>query len=321
MEGISNLGSTCAINSLIQIITRNDDLRNIILNSNVPINTFTSELKEILDLLYNQQKNINPVKFINYFYNTFNDIFNRNEQIDINELLFYVYKKINDETSYNSLNQISLNQISNIHEEHNYKINIYNENKESEIMKLVQGSYINIIECCKCNNKTYLFEPFITLNLDIIDNENISIVDLIINSMKNEYREKDDWLCDKCNEKQAYIKTTRIWKLPKLLFITLNRFKEFNKKNNTEILINNCLNFNKGSIMSENKNIDLTLESIGLHYGDIFGGHYTALCNMKNGNYHLFNDDNINIIKEEELFKNFKSSNAYLLLYNNINSS
>ena len=73
--------------------------------------------------------------------------------------------------------------------------------------------------------------------------------------------------------------------------------------------------------MSENKDIVLNLESIGLHYGDISGGHYTALCNMKNGNYHLFNDDNINIIKEEELFKEFKSSNAYLLLYNNINSS
>ena len=321
MEGINNLGSTCAINSLIQIITRNDDLRNIILNSNVAINTFTSELKEILDLLYNQQKNINPVKFINYFYNTFKDVFNRNEQIDINELWFYFYNKINEETSYNSLNNNSLNQITNIEEEHKYKLNIYNENKESEIMKLVQGSFINIIECSKCNNKTYLFEPFITLNLDIIDNENISIVDLIINSMKNEYREKDDWICDKCNEKHSYIKTTRIWKLPKLLFITINRFKEFNKKNNAEIIINNTLNFNRGSIMSENKDIVLNLESIGLHYGDISGGHYTALCNMKNGNYHLFNDDNINIIKEEELFKEFKSSNVYLLLYNNINSS
>ena len=321
MEGINNLGSTCAINSLIQIITRNDDLRNIILNSNVAINTFTSELKEILDLLYIQQKNINPVKFINYFYNTFKDVFNRNEQIDINELWFYFYNKINEETYYNSLNNISLNQITNIEEEHKYKLNIYNENKESDIMKLVQGSYINIIECSKCNNKTYLFEPFITLNLDIIDNENISIVDLIINSMKNEYREKDDWICDKCNEKHAYIKTSRIWKLPKLLFITINRFKEFNKKNNAEIIINNTLNFNKGSIMSENKDIVLNLESIGLHHGDIYGGHYTALCNMKNGNYHLFNDDNINIIKEEELFKEFKSNNAYLLLYNNINSS
>jgi ubiquitin C-terminal hydrolase len=321
MEGINNLGSTCAINSLIQIITRNNELRNIILNSNVAINTFTNELKEIIDLLYNQQKSINPVKFINYFYNTFKDVFNRNEQIDINELWFYFYNKINEETCYNSLNNISLNQITNIEEEHKYKLNIYNENKESEIMKLVQGSYINIIECSKCNNKTYLFEPFITLNLDITNNENISIVDLIVNSMKNEYREKDDWICSKCNEKYAYIKTSRIWKLPKLLFITINRFKEFNKKNNNEIIINNTLNFNKGSIMSENKDIVLNLESIGLHHGDIHGGHYTALCNMKNGNYHLFNDNNINIIKEEELFKDFKSNNAYILLYNNINSS
>jgi ubiquitin C-terminal hydrolase len=321
MEGINNLGSTCAINSLIQIITRNDDLRNLILNSNVSTNTFTSELKEILDLLHNQHKNINPIKFINYFYTTFKDIFNKHEQIDINELWFYFYKKINEETSYDSLNKNSLNKISNIHEEHNYKLNIYNENKESELMKLVQGSYINIIECSNCKNKTHSFEPFITLNLDIIDNENVSIVDLIINALNNEYREKDDWKCDNCNGKHAYIKTTRIWKLPKLLFISLNRFKEFNKKNNTEVIINNNLNFNKGSIMNENKDIILNLESIGLHYGDIYGGHYKALCNMKNGNYHLFNDENINIITEDNLFKDFKNSNAYLLLYNNIDCS
>ena len=33
MQGIENLGSTCAINSLIQVISRNDILRNIILNN------------------------------------------------------------------------------------------------------------------------------------------------------------------------------------------------------------------------------------------------------------------------------------------------
>jgi len=320
MEGISNLGGTCAINSLIQIITRNEELRNLILNANVKENTLTSELKEIIDLLYNQKKTITPYKFINSFYNFFEGIFNKYEQIDINELWFYFYQKINEETSINSRSLI--NNYSNLNEEHEYKLNIYNEKKESELMKLVQGSYINIIQCSKCNNKTHSFEPFISMALDIIeDKENPTIVDLIINSMKNEKRDSDDWKCDNCKEKNSYIKTFRLWKVPKLLFISLNRFKELTKKNNKEIIINEYLNFNEGSILTENKNINYKLEGLGLHYGNLNGGHYTALCNMKNNYYNLYNDTNVNIIKEEDLFKEFKSSNVYLLLYNNISSN
>ena len=96
MQGINNLGSTCAINSLIQMITRCDKLREIILNSNTTEGTITNELKEIIDLMHNQNKSLNPAKFLNSFYTTFKGIFNRYEQIDINELWFYICEKINE---------------------------------------------------------------------------------------------------------------------------------------------------------------------------------------------------------------------------------
>ena len=162
------------------------------------------------------------------------------------------------------------------------------------------------------------------MQLDIIeseDNSNPSIVDLIVNSMKNENRDRDDWKCDKCNQNHSYTKTFRIWKLPKLLFISLNRFKNMDSKNNTEVIINSHLNFNEGSILTLKEDMNFKLDGIGLHFGSLDGGHYTSLCNMKNGNYHHFNDDVINIIKEDELFKSFKSSNAYLLLYNCISGN
>jgi len=314
MEGINNLGATCAINSLIQIICRCDKLRNFILNVNIPNDTFTYEFKEILDLMYNQNKSINPVKFLNYFYKTFKEIFNKNEEIDINELWFYFYEKINEETSYPILINNDINDINDIYQEHDKKISIFNNNKESELTKLVQGSYINIIQCSFCNNKTYSFEPFISIPLDINDNKN-SIIDLIVDYMKNEYREKDGWKCEKCNCNHPYIITRRIWKIPKILFICLNRFNDINKKNNTNILINDTIIFNKGSIISNNEDYKYNLQGVGLHYGDLSCGHYTALCNMKNGLYNLYNDDKVNIIKKEELLPDFKSVNAYLIVY------
>jgi ubiquitin C-terminal hydrolase len=314
MEGINNLGATCAINSIIQIICRSDYLRNTILNANVHDETFTAHLKEILDLIHNQNKSLHPVKFINKFYEKFKGVFNPYEQIDINELWFYIYEKINEETS---IKKNIPNNYSNIDEEHDYKINLLNNNCESELSKLVQGSFINIIQCYNCNNISYSFEPFINIALDITEDDKLSIADLFIKFMTNEFREKDDWKCDKCNEKHSYMKSRRIWKLPKVLFMSLNRFKDINNKNNKEIFINDNIIFNSGSIVKSKEDIKYDLQGISLHNGNLSGGHYTALCNMKNGCFHLFNDNNISVIKTTDLFPLLKNNSAYLILYEN----
>ena len=76
MQGLSNLGFTCAINSLVQIICRNDLLRNIILSYDFPDNTLISNLKELLVLLYIENKSIIPKKFVASIYSNFGNIFN-----------------------------------------------------------------------------------------------------------------------------------------------------------------------------------------------------------------------------------------------------
>ena len=316
MEGINNLGATCAINSLIQIICRNERLRNVILNANVDSNTFTGEFKEILDLIHNQHKSIYPAKFLNSFYNTFKGIFSRFEQIDLNELWFYVFAKINEETSIPT--KLLFETITNLNEEHEYRIDIYNNKKTSELLKLVQGSFINIICCDNCKHKSYSFEPFINISLDIDTNSdnNLTIADLISTFIKDEFREADEWKCDKCFQNCSYIKTNRIWKIPKVLLLSLNRFKDHNNKNNKEIFINDELNFNKGSVLSINENCKFELQAVGLHFGGLCGGHYTSACNMNNGNYHHYNDDVINVISSNDI-KQILNKNGYLIIYEN----
>ena len=312
MEGIDNLGGTCAINSLLQIIIRNDKLRSVILNLNPPENSFTSELKEVIDLIHNQKKSIRPSKFIDIFFKTFQGIFIRNEEIDINELWLFVYNKIFDETSYPS--PIPSLKSNDIYIKHDNDIFLHNNKKTSSLTSIVQGSYINVIECSCCKYKSYSFEPFISMSLDLADNE--TIANLIMKSLLYETREADDWKCDKCLQKCSYLKMKRLWKLPPVLFISLNRFKDMYHKDNTNIYINDNIKFNIGSVETLDKDCIYSLQSLGFHYGNLSGGHYTALCDMKDETFNFYNDNDIKTFKKADVYLELKENNtAYLIVY------
>lgn len=299
--GLANLGSTCAINSLIQILYRNSKIKNIIMNANVQEGTITYELKDLFNAL-NHNQTISPNRFINNFYIIFKNTFNRYEQIDICELYIFLIQKIHDETCYS----IEANKnFINIFEEHNYNIALYNNNKYSDIYNNLQGSYMNTIECLGCGHINRVFEPFIYIGLDII--ENLSINELLSKTFITETRSKDKWMCDKCLNNCNYNKSSIIWKYPEILFISLNRFKEMNKKNNDNVNIDIELNIHK----------KYKLHAIGLHYGIIEGGHYNSICNINN-NYYIFDDTSIIKIDKNDIdIENnvLKTNNSYLICY------
>jgi ubiquitin carboxyl-terminal hydrolase 8 len=343
MQGIENLGSTCAINSLIQIITRNDILRNIILNNNFADNTISDQLKEIINLMYVQNNSIIPRKFLNTFYTIFKDIFYSGEQIDIGELWTFLSDKISEEieaivdTSKNKdIKMLEEDQLiegvvyNDDRELHNAMVNCkllkkkyeyyYKKfNKKTSIwQKSTQGFYLNTTRCLDCNLTFYNFEPFTSLNIDIPkDMVYPKISDMISKSLKEEVIQ-GDWFCSKCNKNRAYKKSTKLWKLPDVLVIIIKRFINIHLKNDTPISINDYLNFNKGSILSNKKDVVYNFSSVALHFGSLNGGHYSAICNTPDGDI-LYDDRNVIKIDIEDISQriNFKdkSSNAYMLVY------
>jgi ubiquitin C-terminal hydrolase len=299
MEGLTNLGSTCAINSLLQILYRNDKFKKLILASSTPENTITYELKDLFITLDTHKNNITPIRFINNFYLIFNKTFTKFEQIDICELFIYIVQKIHDETcvSINVPNQ----NFSNIYEEHNYKIAVHNNFKYSDIYKLVQGSHMHYIQCLNCDNITRTFEPFIIIPLDTKDN--YSIANLMNNYYATELRTDDNWICNKCKQKSNYNKGTSIWKYPEILFVSLNRFKDLINKNTDLINVDMKLFLNKIYI----------LHSIGFHHGSLQSGHYNAICRNINNGYIYYDDNNVGNINNLEPI--LKTPNSYIICY------
>lgn len=339
MQGIENLGSTCAINSLIQIITRNDILRNIILSNSFADTTISGQLKDIIDLMYVRDNSIIPRKFLSTFYTIFKDIFYSGEQIDIGELWTFLSDKICDESEAIEASEEPLNAAGAakdhltegvvykddaefynamvncklLKKKYEYYYNKFNK-KTSMWLKSTQGFYLNTTRCLHCNLTFYNFEPFTSLNIDIPkDMTHPRVSDLISKSLKEEDIQ-GDWYCPKCAMNRAYRKSTKLWKLPDVLVIIIKRFINIHTKNDAPISINDYLNFNKGSILTNKKDAVYTFSSAALHFGSLNGGHYSAICNTPDGDI-LYDDRNVVKIDAKELDFKDRSTNAYMLVY------
>ena len=346
MQGIENLGSTCAINSLIQVITRNDILRNIILNNTFAATdadvTISQQLSEIIDLMYVKNNSIVPRKFIHTFYSIFKDIFYHGEQIDIGELWTFLSDKISEEieatpkdtnTDTNLTDCLTGGVIYKDDAEfHNamikckllkkkYEYYYHKFNTKTSIwQRSTQGFYLNTTRCVHCQTTFYNFEPFTSLNLDIPHTQHSSqphsspsISLMIANSLKEEVIH-GDWFCSTCRKNTAYKKSTKLWKLPDVLVIIVKRFMNSNAKNDAPIKINDYLNFNKGSILSIKKDVVYTFSSTALHFGSLNGGHYAAICNTPDGDI-LYDDRNVQKIDGDRSNFKDKSETAYMIVY------
>ena len=323
MQGLQNLGNTCAINTLIQIICRNSFLRNSILNVDISNNTLAIELKEILNIMYIDNNSLSPNKFVKNLFDNLK-VFNFGEQLDLTELWLLLFEKITNEISdyipkikYEKYfdNLKITDKETNIKAD--YIINNFNDNKNSLWLQNVQGVILNIIECTECNNNSYNFEPFTAIQLDLKDtDESISLTSLFRDYLRHTTN-KDEWKCDKCNKCTKYKKIQKLWKVPNVLVFFLKRYDNINKKNNTKIDINENINIKNGCILSNHEQeVSYNIKSIGCHIGNLDGGHYYAICkNETDDKFVMYDDLDIKVFNNGN--KNFLKNNnkCYMVVY------
>ena len=342
INGLSNLGNTCFINTTIQILNYTINWNKILrepkyINNENESKLIIDEWNKLVEIMSNNNCEIAPNRFI-YFVKEISKINNQliftdGSENDFTEFLTFLIEIIHKIMSRKQ--QVNIN---NEYIKNNYfttpssKLSIKNKiskkcikiitelyDKEySEIINMFYGLTYSVIYS-KDKSKIYSInpEPFLILNLPIPINESntlsttssITLDECISNYiLEEELINENAWYNEITNKKEDVIKKISFWSFPNILIISLKRFGNEDKKLIDFPLVN--LNLNKYVDGYINNEFTYNLYAIANHFGNVDGGHYTALIKINNNWIH-FDDKHTNIIDEKNIITKF----AYCLFY------
>lgn len=292
--------------------------------------------------LENDDSAITPTTFKNLI-GTKNDMWNELNHQDSQEFFTFLISQLEEEVGMKSVFLPGLNYKDfvniNIHESLKNIIatnscNRFQSREYSPLKNLFDGLCESNRKCMCCNNKSVLYEPFVTLALSvpIKDSKDMiktfNIYDCLDLMTKEEQLDDDNKMnCEMCGLQNRAHSQSLLWKTPKVLVLHIKRFL-VNSYGITSQKITNSVEYPITNLDLE-KYFDPTspykssskYDLIGINIHQAFGygrninsGHYTSIVkNIMNNNWYLYNDAN----KLKQIFTNehLQDQNAYMLFY------
>jgi ubiquitin C-terminal hydrolase len=292
--------------------------------------------------LENDDSAITPTTFKNLI-GTKNDMWNELNHQDSQEFFTFLISQLEEEVGMKSVFLPGLNYKDfvniNIHESLKNIIatnscNRFQSREYSPLKNLFDGLCESNRKCMCCNNKSVLYEPFVTLALSvpIKDSKDMiktfNIYDCLDHMTKEEQLDDDNKMnCEMCGLQNRAHSQSLLWKTPKVLVLHIKRFL-VNSYGITSQKITNSVEYPITNLDLE-KYFDPTspykssskYDLIGINIHQAFGygrninsGHYTSIVkNIMNNNWYLYNDAN----KLKQIFTNehLQDQNAYMLFY------
>tara|TARA_B100000401_G_scaffold336246_2_gene235016 strand:- start:3156 stop:4142 length:987 start_codon:yes stop_codon:yes gene_type:complete len=321
---LRNIGNSCYINSIIQII-RHTQIFNDFLNNHSSILNETKEtniLKEwnsLRETMWKQTCVVSPYRFVHYIRNgnKTGEITNNFNQQDVGEFLIMLLDEFHECLKRPVRMNISgeaRNKKDKLFIEMYAEYKTLYENNFSELIDMFYGLQVTNIKRLNTNKiLSRKIEPFSILNLAILSETSnpTTLYDCMNDYCKTEELSGDNkWYNEKTNEKEEVEIATRFIRMPKTLIISLKKY--VNEKQLITYPLQD-LDMTPYVINASNK-VVYELYGVCIHEGIQSYGHYYSYVKIKN-KWFCFNDNMVREIKE----KTVVSKSAYCLFYKRTN--
>ena len=344
--GLQNLGNTCFMNSCIQVIYQLHEVTSLLTNSpNWKESEKTADMQLVhgwLELQQTMRENsqlsarrvVAPHKFLHQVSRTAHaknrELFMMADQNDITEFMMFIIESIHAVLARPIEMRVAGTPTSPTDELaiQCYKMFADAHAKEySEITTMFHGIYLSEIwskdGATKHNTKPEIYSQ---LDLPIppakSDGSPINLYDCFAEFAKDEYLEGDNaWFNEKTGQKEDIRKCIRLWNVPAVLVITLQRFNGESKK--TEVVDfpveEDELDLSKYIVGYTPEKYRYSLVGVCSHVGNLQGGHYVAFTrDTEDKQWYFSNDERVDVVPPAEIKGAIVNPHAYCLIYRRI---
>lgn len=298
--GIPNIGATCYMNVIIQMISHHKS-------------TIEKIIRRAFEI-YNKgtiKENTVTASLAMLFLNIYDVETKRTKNIDISTIHMLVYfylfsetkcKKGSENITYERFRVPNQNDAIEFFDILKDRINT--EDGENNVLKHFELNIDNKMECKNCNYANTAKGLVYVLNLPINKEANNESLQDIINNELSRGEEIKDYKCDKCT-KNCVLKKEVISSTNDNIIIAIKRYI-FDEKTQKAKKINNFIKVNDILMINGKK---YKLKAVINHSGTSNGGHYIININLKKLCY-TFEDSSV---YEDKM--NSESKTAYMMLY------
>lgn len=314
-NGIHNIGATCYLATAIQCLGHclafsYPIIANPIDAKRSPI---SSRLRDLYKVIWIAQECANPSEFVTALELKLGGMLDLKSQNDVMEFIMLLLDALNhelgDACSTKERNMSlrgsqKLIDIMDCHWVNSHKL------AKSQLTDIAYGQTVNQTKCSLCGTIEHSGDMFCSLSLPIVAGEQNNVEQLMRQHFENEDVTRD---CETCKLRNvATSKVMRMWRIPHVLMIHLQRFNNRNQKITSSIEVPPFIDIDK-YVLSNKRSTKYELKSIACHTGSTNYGHYYSIVQNPNKKWYLLDDDTTP--EEMQNYTDVPSRNYYILFY------